>query len=69
MYYVYHQLTSSVGIWLFNVWAEDVKRRRWRLYYIFCLEMKRFRVKRKNEKIESINDRRRWWVGPACFQM
>ena len=36
------QLATSVGIWMFNVWNEDVKRRRWRLYYIFCLEMKRY---------------------------
>jgi hypothetical protein len=40
--FISRQAAASVGIYLLNVWAEDVKRRRWCLYYVFCLEMKRF---------------------------
>ena len=40
--FISRQAAASVGICLLNVWAEDVKRRRWCLYYVFCLEMKRF---------------------------
>ena len=40
--FISRQAAASVGIYLLNVWAEDVKRRRWCLYYVLCLEMKRF---------------------------
>ena len=33
---------SSLAVWMFNVWVEEDKRRRWRLHHVFHCEMKRF---------------------------
>jgi hypothetical protein len=40
--FISRQAFATVAVFLLTVWEEDVKRRRWRLYYVFCLEMKRF---------------------------
>ena len=40
--FVIRFMCTALGVWMFNVWCEDLKRRRWRLHHVFQIEMKRF---------------------------
>ena len=35
-------LCSTTGLWLFNMWADEARRTRWRLDRVFQLESKRY---------------------------
>ena len=39
--FVVRFIGTSISLWVFNMWAEDARRRRWLVYRVFRLEMKR----------------------------